>query len=45
MKYPVMNGENTYRVEVPQLSGGVNLAEPASVIEDMQLADANNVWW
>ncbi len=45
MKYPVMNGGNTYRVEVPQLSGGVNLAEPASVIEDMQLADADNVWW
>ena len=45
MKYPVMNGGNTYRVEVPQLSGGVNLAEPAGVIEDMQLADADNVWW
>lgn len=45
MKYPVMNGGNTYRVEVPQLSGGINLAEPAGVIEDMQLADADNVWW
>lgn len=45
MKYPVMNGGNTYRVEVPQLSGGINLAEPASTIEDMQLADADNVWW
>ena len=45
MKYPVMNGGNTYRVEVPQLSGGVNLAEPAGVIEDMQLAAGDIVWW
>lgn len=45
MKYPAMKGGSKYRVEVPQLSGGTNLADAVQRVEDNQLTDSLNVWW
>ena len=45
MKYPAMRGTGKYRVEVPQLSGGTNMADAAQRVEDNQLTDRLNVWW
>ena len=45
MRYPAMNRNEKYRVEVPQLSGGVNLIDPPERVEDDQLTEAENVWW
>ena len=45
MKYPAMRGTGKYRVEVPQLSGGTNMADAAQRVEDNQLTDSLNVWW
>lgn len=45
MKYPAMRGTVKYRVEVPQLSGGTNMADAAQRVEDNQLTDSLNVWW
>lgn len=45
MRYPAMNKNEKYRVEVPQLSGGVNLIDPPERVEDDQLTEAENVWW
>ena len=45
MKYPAMRGTGKYRVEVPQLSGGTNMADAAKRVEDNQLTDSLNVWW
>ena len=45
MKYPGMRGTGKYRVEVPQLSGGTNMADAAQRVEDNQLTDSLNVWW
>ena len=45
MKYPSMNRGSKYRVEVPQLSGGTNMADAVQRVEDNQLTDSLNVWW
>lgn len=45
MKYPAMKSTSKYRVEVPQLSGGTNLADAVQRVEDNQLTDSLNVWW
>lgn len=45
MRYPIMNRNEKYRVEVPQLNGGINLIDPPEQVEDNQLVDAGNVWW
>lgn len=45
MNYPAMGTMRKQRVTVPQLNGGVNHAVPAHLIDDNQLADANNLWF
>lgn len=40
-----MKGGAQYRVEVPQLSGGVNLSDLPTQVEDNQLTDVRNMWW
>lgn len=45
MQYPTMKGGAQYRVEVPQLSGGVNLSDLPTQVEDNQLTDVRNMWW
>ena len=45
MQYPAMSRGREYRVSVPQLNGGVNLAVPSHMIADNQLSDVLNMWW
>ncbi len=45
MSFPSMNRSRSYRIAIPQLSGGINYAQPPHRIADNQLADAVNVWW
>ncbi len=45
MRFPAMRGNPHYRIEVPQLNGGLNLSDPPQAVQDNQLTDAVNVWW
>ena len=45
MRFPMMKGGAQYRVEIPQLSGGINLSDLPTQVEDNQLTDARNMWW
>lgn len=45
MQYPTMKGGAQYRVEIPQLCGGVNLSDLPTQVEDNQLTDVHNMWW
>ena len=45
MRFPMMKGGAQYRVEIPQLSGGVNLSDLPTQVEDNQLTAVNNMWW
>lgn len=45
MQYSMMKGGAQYRVEIPQLSGGVNLSDLPTQVEDNQLTDVCNMWW
>ena len=45
MRFPMMKGSAQYRVEIPQLTGGVNLSDLPTQVEDNQLTDAHNMWW
>ncbi len=45
MKYPVLNRKPERTVEIPALSGGLNLRDGANAILDNQLSEAKNVWF
>lgn len=45
MKFPTMNKRPRQAVVVPELSGGLNLRDSVSMINDNQLTDCKNVWF
>ncbi len=45
MKFPAMNKRPRQAVVVPELSGGLNLRDSVSMINDNQLTDCKNVWF
>lgn len=45
MKYPTMGNVRSYRVELPQLNGGVYASLPPHLIADNQLSDIFNMWY
>lgn len=45
MSFSLMNKRSRQAVVVPELSGGMNLRDSVSMIQDNQLTDAVNVWF
>lgn len=45
MKYPTINKQPMRTVNIPELSGGVNLRDGVSAVNDDQLTDCENVWF
>ncbi len=45
MKYPVINKQPMRSVNIPELSGGVNLRDSVTLINDNQLTDCKNMWF
>lgn len=45
MIYPSMGHQHTYRVNLPELNGGINRSLPPHLIADNQLADVCNMWY
>lgn len=45
MKFPAIRAQANLTVKVPGLSGGLNVHDTLSTVEDHQLTSANNVWW
>ena len=45
MKFPAMNKRARQAVIVPDLSGGLNLRDSVSMINDNQLVDCKNLWF
>ncbi len=45
MKYPANGRMQSRAVSVPALSGGVNLLDPLSLVDDNQLTDMKNLWY
>lgn len=45
MKFPIMNKRPRQAVVVPELSGGLNLRDSVSMVNDNQLIDCKNVWF
>ena len=45
MKYPMINRQPRREVNVPQLSGGLNLRDSLSGIRDNQMTDCVNMWY
>ncbi len=45
MKYPVRKTAAEGRLHVAALDGGINRRDAAHLLDDRQLADAENVWW
>lgn len=45
MNFPRMNGSPSYKVSVPELSGGMNTNAALNMVEDNQLTDSLNMWW
>lgn len=45
MRYPYINGNAKRRVIIPQLSGGVNLAEAPTYVADNQLTACDNLYF
>ncbi len=45
MKFPTIRQQTPFSVTIPALSGGVNLHDTPSEVEDNQLTAANNMWW
>ncbi len=42
---PVMNRRGTYQLKIPELSGGLNLRDGVSLVNDNQLTDVKNMWY
>lgn len=45
MKYPMINKQPRREVNVPQLSGGLNLRDSLTGIRDNQMTDCINMWY
>lgn len=45
MKYPMINRQPRREVNVPELSGGLNLRDSLSGIRDNQMTDCVNMWY
>lgn len=45
MRYPIMNNMASQTVNVPSLSGGVNLSDPLNLVDDNQMTEAKNLWY
>lgn len=45
MRYPMMNRRQLQGAAIDQLSGGLNIADDATNINDDQLSDCENVWF
>ena len=45
MKYPMINRQPRREVNVPALSGGLNLRDSLSGVRDNQMTDCVNMWY
>lgn len=45
MKYPMINRQPRREVNVPQLSGGINLRDSLTGVRDNQMTDCVNMWY
>ena len=45
MATPRINSSPSYRLTIPELSGGINMRDGISLINDNQLTRASNVWY
>lgn len=45
MDYPKITREGSYRLHIPELSGGLNRVDPLDTVRDNQLTDCENVWF
>lgn len=45
MKYPKFRAQANMSVKVPGLSGGINVHDTLSTVDDNQLTAADNMWW
>lgn len=45
MKFPSINKQPLRSVNVPEISGGMNLRDSLTMIQDNQLTDSKNVWF
>lgn len=45
MRYPAIGKMQSRAVSVPALTGGVNLLDPLSLVDDNQLTDMKNLWY
>ena len=45
MKYPMINRQPRREVNVPQLSGGLNLRDSLTGVQDNQMTDCVNMWY
>ena len=42
---PALNRKPMYEIKIPELSGGINLRDGISLVNDNQMTDANNMWY
>ena len=45
MKYPMINRQPRREVNIPQLSGGLNLRDSLTGVRDNQITDCVNMWY
>lgn len=45
MKYPMINKQSCREVNIPQLSGGLNLRDSLTGVRDNQMTDCFNMWY
>ncbi len=45
MLYPSLNRQSQRKLQIPELSGGVNYADGINHVQDNQLTDCKNMWW
>lgn len=45
MKFPKINKQPLRTVTVPELSGGINLRDAVTMVQDNQLTDSKNMWY
>lgn len=45
MKYPSISKQPMRSISIPELSGGINLRDGISAVNDNQLTDCKNIWF
>ena len=45
MKFPKINKQPSRTVTVPKLSGGINMRDAVTMVQDDQLTDSKNMWY